>query len=707
MNTDVTRPLFTKVENTIDIVGSTVLEGKHSSYSINTIDEIAVGGQTRLVRCFDINSGNEYIAKIYSVRNTGENGIREHEYISSIISQYNAYEQTHLLPVIDYGRAEFTIPTGSVEECYVEINPVCDSTLVRVKMDYDVICNKFFPAVTSALSILHSHNIIHRDIKPSSFFVINDTIVLGDYSAACLKNENTDVSYSTVTMNATGTPGYAAPEIAGHLAYITSDAFSLGITVLELYHGRHPISGLRGGLVEFNQALASSRLEYGIGKEHRYFELLVDGLLEYDPNKRFDENTIKTWLDSPDTFNKQFFRSTQKIGYWSFDYFADGKLMCDDIDSLADALLDNWNPTILYRGDVKNSRIVSYLNMVNSPYASIAMDIIEGISYKNLNTINDSAHPYYSDAGLSVLIHTLKSDNAIYWRKKTFTSLLEIGRYIKSCVAVDSDIVDLFNSGVCGYILDNLTYEMDAPVLFQLKETIALIEKLFSDSLSSGDTERLFRFCGFLLTDTARTPNELFEALAIRRNNINSAFLGEMMASDITLAEGINKKFKGISDKTPDSATKTVLYVFEQICTPSYIEIVRKYNCLCGPDAHLIWIKNNLDLYDFSKSDLDLKESIANTVVDESAALEIQSRQFHELEGKVQLLYQHFNNNILLGKLGLSADDRLTITSCHVGAYFEDDTKSPVPHTKGYLNFINNINLEHILFERRKHYVRN
>ncbi len=704
MDTDVTRPLFVKTENTIDIVGSTVLEGKHSSYSINTIDEIAVGGHTRIVRCFDINSGNEYIAKIYSARSNGENGIREHEYIASVISKYNDYEQTHLLPVIDYGRAEFKTPSDSVEECYVEINPICSATLSGTKMDYNEICEKFLPASISAMSILHSHNIIHRDIKPSSYFIINDTIVLGDYSAACLKNENTDASYSTVTMNATGTPGYAAPEIAGHLAYITSDAFSLGITALEMYHGKHPISGLRGGLVEFNQALASGRLEYGIEKEHHYFEQLIDGLIEYDPNKRLDENAIRAWLDSPDTFNRQFLRSTQKSGHICFDYFADGKLICDDIDSLADALLDNWNPTILYRGDVKNSRIVSYLNMVNSPYASIAMDIIEGISYKNLNTINDPEHMYYADAGLSLLIHTLKSDNAIYWRQKTFTSLFDIGNHIRGCNSVDSDIVDLFKSGVCGYILDHLYHEIDASVLLRLKEIIALIEELFSDS-SPNDTERLFRFSGYILTDTARTPNTLFKSFVTNRNTINADYLGEIMASDITYAAGINKKFKGLSDKTSDLVTKTVLYVFEQICNLQYIDIVRKYNCLCGPDAHLIWIKNNLDMYDFSKSDIKLKESIVNTIVDESAALEIQSQQFHELEGKVQLLYIHFNNNILLSKLGLSTGDGCTITSCHAGAYFDDDTinniDSTVPYTKGYINFINNVNLDRILFERR------
>ena len=140
----------------------------------------------------------------------------------------------------------------------------------------------YFVQILLALHYLHSHRILHRDLKTQNVFINADTneLALGDFGVAKIL-ESTHSSTSTTS----GTPLYMAPEVLqGNVYTFKSDVWSAGCIFYELLCGRHPfeahdISGLvikviRGGFPPIP------------GKYSKPIVQLVDSMLERDPRKR-------------------------------------------------------------------------------------------------------------------------------------------------------------------------------------------------------------------------------------------------------------------------------------------------------------------------------------------------------------------------------------------------------------------------------------
>ncbi|KAK7205249.1 mitogen-activated protein kinase [Myxozyma melibiosi] len=97
------------------------------------------------------------------------------------------------------------------------------------------VLGKIAEGVLSGLSYLHERKIIHRDIKPQNILLDgNGQVKLCDFGVSG------EVVNSLAT-TFTGTSYYMAPErIQGHPYSVTSDIWSLGLTLMEVAHHRFP-----------------------------------------------------------------------------------------------------------------------------------------------------------------------------------------------------------------------------------------------------------------------------------------------------------------------------------------------------------------------------------------------------------------------------------------------------------------------------------
>jgi fused len=96
---------------------------------------------------------------------------------------------------------------------------------------------KIAQQLVQSLHYLHSHRIIHRDMKPQNILIsANGTVKLCDFGFARAMSSSTIVLTSIK-----GTPLYMAPELVQEMPYNhTADLWSLGVIIFELYVGQPP-----------------------------------------------------------------------------------------------------------------------------------------------------------------------------------------------------------------------------------------------------------------------------------------------------------------------------------------------------------------------------------------------------------------------------------------------------------------------------------
>ncbi|KAA1099944.1 Protein kinase C signaling pathway involved MAPKK protein [Puccinia graminis f. sp. tritici] len=190
----------------------------------------------------------------------------------SIVKYYGAFleeNNTQIAILMEYCEG------GSLEAIYKRIKQ-------RKGRIGEKILGKVAESVLGGLSYLHTRRIIHRDIKPSNILVSKEGLI---------KICDLGVSGELIgSMAGTfmGTSAYMAPErIRGETYSITSDVWSLGLTLLELAMNRFP-------LVNIN--------EDGVAVPLQPFELLQTVVTFEMPSMNEEEGIV--WTKSLQHFIK-------------------------------------------------------------------------------------------------------------------------------------------------------------------------------------------------------------------------------------------------------------------------------------------------------------------------------------------------------------------------------------------------------------------
>jgi len=91
--------------------------------------------------------------------------------------------------------------------------------------------------IFGAVATVHSHGVLHRDLKPGNVVVASKAVKLVDFGTACFQEETIRVDGSRALI---GTPSYAAPELVLGEADPSpaTDIYSLGALAYEVLSGR-------------------------------------------------------------------------------------------------------------------------------------------------------------------------------------------------------------------------------------------------------------------------------------------------------------------------------------------------------------------------------------------------------------------------------------------------------------------------------------
>ena len=154
----------------------------------------------------------------------------------------------------------------------------------------------WFIQILLALQYIHEKQILHRDIKPSSIFLMKDMAKLGNFGVSKVLSPTIKSAKTKVT-----TPKYLAPEVKKNRNYTyEADIWALGVTFYQLIILDYPFEG--SSLLEIQANIAEGKKK-PIPKDCKIdakFIKIINEMMSVDPKERislqkiFEESIIKS-----------------------------------------------------------------------------------------------------------------------------------------------------------------------------------------------------------------------------------------------------------------------------------------------------------------------------------------------------------------------------------------------------------------------------
>ena len=331
-----------------------------------------------------------------------------------------------------------------------------------------------FKQIILGLQHIHSHNIVHRDVKLENILIdLNNTIKICDFGIGRVLSNPDDLLYDQC-----GTPMYMAPEILfstqdkGYKGFPV-DIWSAGIALYIMLSGTLPFSVKKEDSLNDNknkkknwalkQAIMYSQPKK-IEKISDKAKDLLHGLLNKDPNKRLtiDEILNHPWLkedenDLKNNNNKYHLFTKAEMIMLSKTYTDYRKTNMEDLQ-------ENFTISNLKReNDIKTLKNVTTKSFILTPYNSIIEE--DENSLENNDIFNSGDLEDINNSQINLENDLISLDNKV----KEFNMLYELNnnKEVDNGMLINSKINTNTNSLIVNDLNENSQVKTESVICFE------------------------------------------------------------------------------------------------------------------------------------------------------------------------------------------------------------------------------------------------
>ena len=266
------------------------------SFDLNNytlLNKIGFGAIRDVFKVQDKKSGSIYAAKI-SAKSIDQSDVEFQKNFEREVSIISKFHHPSILKYIGVSQTDFEgedkpvivtdyMSNGSLEDILVLSHRGCPPEEWN---DTQKLINIY--GIARAMSFLHSHNIIHRNLNPSNI-LLNQyffPVISGFSTSINLDNDDDEISFED---GIRGTPLYIAPEVWDEVNYSQKvDVFAYSMILYEMYANEKPFRGL--SMYKIAQTICKSERPDTSDIEEPY-EDLIERCWSQEPSDRptFDE----------------------------------------------------------------------------------------------------------------------------------------------------------------------------------------------------------------------------------------------------------------------------------------------------------------------------------------------------------------------------------------------------------------------------------
>ena len=156
------------------------IKTEKDEYQIDFDKPISIGGESQVFLAKRVSDNMQVVIKIYDKYDDRRNR-RDRKAVLEFLKKNTDYKKTHIMPLWDDGIIKMFDPeSDDYFDSPFDIIPFCPEGEIK-SANYSQLKTKIIPEVLHALNLLHSNNLVHRDIKPQNIYMYDGVVLLADF----------------------------------------------------------------------------------------------------------------------------------------------------------------------------------------------------------------------------------------------------------------------------------------------------------------------------------------------------------------------------------------------------------------------------------------------------------------------------------------------------------------------------------------------